>query len=122
MDLSERFPVTPGKVEALAARLRALGVDPRLIEESFTKGGGPGGQKINKTSNRVNLAYPPLGVAVHCQDSRSRSLNRFLALRELADQIEMKISPGTSARLKKIEKLRASKARAGRRARVKHNC
>ena len=122
MDLSERFPVTPGKVEALAARLRALGVDPRLIEESFTKGGGPGGQKINKTSNRVNLAYPPLGVAVRCQDSRSRSLNRFLALRELADQIEMKISPGTSARLKKIEKLRASKARAGRRARVKHNC
>ena len=79
MDLSERFPVTPGKVEALVARLRALGVDPRLIEESFTKGGGPGGQKINKTSNRVNLAYPPLEVRVRCQDSRSRSLNRFLS-------------------------------------------
>ena len=105
---------------ALVERLRVLGVDPRLIEESFTRGGGPGGQKINKTSNRVQLAYPPLDVAVRCQETRSRSLNRFLALRQLADQIEMKVSPGTSKRLRKIEKLRASKARAGRRARARH--
>ncbi|HEX7901389.1 MAG TPA: peptide chain release factor-like protein [Planctomycetota bacterium] len=122
MDLTERFPVSPGKVEALVARLRALGVDARLIDESFTRGGGPGGQKINKTSNRVQLSYPPLGVAVRCQESRSRSLNRFLALRQLADQIEMKVSPGTSKRLKDIDRLRASKARAGRRARAKHKC
>lgn len=120
MDLSERFPVTPEKVADLLARLRALGVDPRLIEESFSRGGGPGGQKINKTSNRVQLVYPPLGAAVRCQQSRSRSLNRFLALRELADQIEVKISPGTSKRLRDVERLRASKARAGRRARAKH--
>jgi peptide chain release factor len=122
LELTERFPVSPGKVAALVSRLRALGVDPRLIEESFVKGGGPGGQKINKTSNRVQLAYPPLDVAVSCQESRSRSLNRFFALRELADQVEMKVSPGTSKRLLKIEKLRASKARAGRRARAKHKC
>jgi peptide chain release factor len=120
VDLSERFPVTPGKVAHLVERLRGLGVDLRLIEESFTKGGGPGGQKINKTSNRVQLAYPPLGVAVRCQESRSRSLNRFLALRQLADQIEMRVSPGTSKRLRDIERIRASKARAGRRARAKH--
>lgn len=119
VDLSERFPVSPGKVESLRARLAALGVDLRLVEERFTKGGGPGGQKINKTSNRVQLSYPPLGLEVRCQESRSRSLNRFLALRELADQIEMRLSPGTSKRLQDIERLRASKARASRRARAK---
>lgn len=119
MDLSERFPVTPAKVDALLARLRALGVDPRLIDERFSRGGGPGGQKINKTSNRVELAYPPLGIDVRCQESRSRSLNRFLALRRLLDAIEMKVSPGTSKRLRDIEKIRARKARARRRSRNK---
>lgn len=107
-------------MDALRARLAALGVDLRLVEERFTRGGGPGGQKINKTSNRVQLSYPPLGIDVRCQESRSRSLNRFLALRELADRIEMKLSPGTSKRLRDMDHLRASKARAARRARAKH--
>jgi peptide chain release factor len=117
--LTERFPVSPGKVEALLARLKALGIDPLLIEESFIRGGGPGGQKINKTASRVQLRYPPLDLGVSCQDSRSRSLNRFLALRELVDQAEIRLSPGTSKRLRDIERRRASKARAGRRARAK---
>lgn len=119
MDPAERFPVSPGKAEALFARIRALNIDLRLIEERFSRGGGPGGQKINKTSNRVQLVYPPLDARVSCQATRSRALNRFLALRELVDHIEMKVSPGTSKRLKDIERIRANKARTGRRARAK---
>lgn len=120
MNLSEKFPVSPGKIEALLARMAALGIDARQIEESFVRGGGPGGQKINKTASCVQLRYPPLGLVVRCQRERQRSLNRFLALRELVDEIEARLSPSTSLRLKDIDRLRRSKARARRRAKRKH--
>ena len=84
-----------------------------LIEEQFIKGGGKGGQKINKTSSAVLLKYPPLGLIVRCQRERQRSLNRLLALRELVDEIEVRVSPETSLRLNEIERLR--KKKAGRR-------
>ena len=120
MNLGERFPVSPAKTEALLARIRSLGIDVALIDERFIRGGGPGGQKINKTASCVQLSYPPLGLTVRCQQDRSRSLNRFLALRELVDEIELRVSPATSERLREIERKRRKKARAGRRARAKH--
>ena len=119
MNLGERFPVSPGKVGELLRRLERLRIDIRLIEESFIRGGGPGGQKINKTASCVQLSYAPLDLRVRCQESRSRSLNRFLALRELVDEAEVLLSPETSKRLRDLERRRASKARAGRRARAK---
>ncbi|OGR83623.1 MAG: hypothetical protein A2636_04455 [Elusimicrobia bacterium RIFCSPHIGHO2_01_FULL_64_10] len=115
MNLNERFPVTPAKAAALCERMRRLGVRAADIEETFTRGGGRGGQKINKTSNRVVLSYAPLGLVVRTQRERQRSLNRFLALRELVDRIEMRTSPGTSARLKEMERVRRQKARRERR-------
>ena len=113
MNFTEFTSITPAKTEALKARIARLGIDLRLIEEQFIKGGGKGGQKINKTSSTVLLKYPPLGLIVRCQRERQRSLNRFLALREMVDEIELKISPETSQRLKEIERLR--KRKAGRR-------
>src|SRR5688572_32330161 len=95
-----------------------LGIDARAIEEKFIRGGGKGGQKINKTANCVQLKFAD--VVVRCQKDRKRAVNRFLALRELVDRVEMKSSPATSARLAKAEKKTASKARAGRRARARH--
>ena len=120
MNLSGGFPVSPGKVEALLARVKALGIDAARIEEQFVRGGGPGGQKINKTSNCVLLRYAPLGIVVRCQETRQRGVNRFLALRELVDRIEMTVSPETSARLQEIDRRRRNKARARRKARQKH--
>ena len=120
MNLTERFDVSPAKVAELLARLAALRIDPAAIEEEFVRGGGPGGQKINKTSNCVLLHYPPLGLRVRCQRDRRRSVNRFLALRELVDEAEMKIAPESSKRLREIERKRRNKARAGRRARARH--
>ena len=115
MNLNERFPVTQGKIDHLLERVKRLNVDVNAIEEQFTRGGGHGGQKINKTSNCVILKYPPLDLSVRMQKERQRSLNRFLALRELVDQIEMKISPQTSSRLKEIKKIRKQKERRARR-------
>lgn len=111
MNLNERFDVSPGKIQSLLARLRELKIDPAVIEEEFLKGSGKGGQKINKTANCVRLSYPLLGLAVRVQTDRRRTVNRFLALRELLDRIELAISPGSSRRLREIERLRRRKAR-----------
>jgi protein subunit release factor B len=118
MNFPELSDITPAKAAALRERIARLKVDLRLIDEQFTRGGGKGGQKINKTSNAVLLRYPPLGLVVRCQRERKRSLNRFLALRELIDEIEVRISPETSERLAEIERIRRRKAknRGGRSA------
>jgi len=109
MNFTEFSEITPAKIAALKARIARLGIDLRLIEERFVRGGGKGGQKINKTANAVLLKYPPLGLIVRCQRERKRSLNRFIALREMVDEIEVKISPETSERLKEFTRLRNRK-------------
>lgn len=119
MNLNERFDVSESKQKALLEKIKCLGIDVQKIEENFVRGGGKGGQKINKTSNRVQLFYPPLEISVSVQRERKRSLNRFLALRELVDQIEMRISPETSEKLKAIQKIRKQKERRERRGREK---
>ncbi len=111
MNFPELSDITAAKVEALKARIARLGIDLRLVDEQFTRGSGNGGQKINKTSNAVLLRYPALGLVVKCQRERKRSLNRFIALRELVDEIEVRISPATSERLKEIARIRKKKAR-----------
>lgn len=120
MNLTERFDVSPGKLQALLGRMRDLGIDAGAIDEQYVRGSGPGGSKINKTANCVVLRYAPLSLVVRCQQDRRRTVNRFLALRELVDEIEMRLSPGTSRRLREIDRRRRTKARAGRRARARH--
>lgn len=116
MKFPANSPVTPGKLDELRARIEHLGIRLDLVEESFVRSPGPGGQKVNKTSSAVVLRYPPLDVSVKCFRERSRALNRFLALRELVDEIEERVSPETSARLADREKARARKRRRRRRS------
>eukprot|EP00529_Nitzschia_sp_RCC80_P009648 CAMPEP_0113478744 /NCGR_PEP_ID=MMETSP0014_2-20120614/20925_1 /TAXON_ID=2857 /ORGANISM="Nitzschia sp." /LENGTH=775 /DNA_ID=CAMNT_0000371967 /DNA_START=665 /DNA_END=2992 /DNA_ORIENTATION=- /assembly_acc=CAM_ASM_000159 len=53
------------------------------LEENFVRGTGPGGQKINKTSNRVVLTHSPTQIRVECQDTRSLQQNRKIARKRL---------------------------------------
>ena len=113
MRLDLDFGVTSAKLDALKARIARLGLDPARIEETFSRGGGKGGQKVNKTANRVQLYYAPLDLRVACHRERSRQLNRFFALRELVDQAEMRLSPATSEPAEEeFERLRRNKARS----------
>ncbi|TBR21976.1 peptide chain release factor-like protein [bacterium] len=98
MKLNERFDVRPEKVAELKARIARLGIRMDLVEETFTRGGGKGGQKVNKTSNAVQLKYPPLELVVRCHRERRRTVNRFLALRELVDRIERALRRPSAAK------------------------
>lgn len=80
--------VRPEKLAALKERMESLGIREQDLEESFVRGAGRGGQKVNKTNNCVYLKHVPTGIAVKCHVDRSRELNRFLARRELCDAVE----------------------------------
>ena len=89
--------------------MAALGITEADLLEKFVRGSGAGGQKINKTSNCVFLKHLPTGVSIKCQLDRSREMNRFLARRELCEQLEA-IAEGTAtAKTQAIEKLRRQK-------------
>jgi protein subunit release factor B len=116
-------PVTREKRDGLRARLARLGVDLARVEETSIRAGGPGGQKVNKTSSGVRLRFL-LGaeaLAVKWTRERSHALNRFLALRELADEVEVRTSPQTSERLAERERVRRRKSRSRRRGRAERS-
>jgi len=119
MNLNEKFDVRPEKLAALKLEIERLGIDVSQIEEQFVRGSGAGGQKINKTNSCVQLTYPPQQLQVRCQSDRRRSVNRFLALRELVQKIQQILEPGETKRDKQIEKIRRNKARRKRRGRSK---
>ncbi len=117
MKFPDEASVSADKKQQLRDRLVRFGVDLLAVEEQATKGSGPGGQKMNKTSSGVLLRYQ-LGeelIVVKWTRERHHSLNRFLALRELVDEVEVRVSPETSARLKEMARIRKQKDRARRR-------
>ncbi len=105
------MPVTPRKLEELAERLCALGVQERDLQESFVCGGGKGGQKVNKTNNCVCLTHVPSGIVVKCHREREREINRFLARRALCDELEHRLCGTPSAQ--QMERIRARKLGKG---------
>lgn len=113
------FPVSPEKQKQLAVRMARLGLREADLVESFVRGSGPGGQKVNKTSVAVILRHPASGLEVRCQESRSQALNRFLARRLLIEKLEAKILGRQSEEEGRREKIRRQKRRRSRRAKEK---
>ncbi len=109
-------PVSPEKQSALERKMQELGVTEEQLLEKFVRGSGAGGQKINKTSNCVFLKHLPSGVAIKCQMDRSREMNRFLARRELCDQLEAIREGRAVAKTQAIEKMRRQKRPRSRRS------
>ena len=104
-----------------------LGELPELnegdLEEKFVKGQGKGGQKINKTSNRVVLIHIPTQVRIECQDTRSLQQNRKIARKRLRLKVDEFIN-GESSRIGQkasvaVTKKKKNKSRNKRRQKKK---
>lgn len=76
------------KQAALDQKLEKLGIRKTDLEEKFIKSSGRGGQKVNKSSSAVFLRHKVTGLSVKVGKHRSLHLNRFLALRGLAEKIQ----------------------------------
>lgn len=105
--------------EHLLKKAEELGVNLKDVSEFFVRGGGPGGQKINKTSSCVVLKHLPTGIEVRCQKHREQSKNRLSAYKLLLLKIDERIRGRESKLQQKIFKLRKQKQRRSRRAKEK---
>ncbi len=63
-------------------------IDPRDIEESFTRGSGAGGQHRNKTDTCVLLTHKPTGIKIRVDGGRSQHINRQTALQVLRARLQ----------------------------------
>lgn len=109
-------PETIAKIKALMAEASVFEDD---LEETFILGGGPGGQKTNKTSNVVRLSHGPSALQVRYGENRSREINRWLARRMLAEMILEREQGRKSAERQAREKIRRQKRRRSRRQKQK---
>lgn len=109
-------PETIAKIKELMAEASVYEDD---LEEQFILGGGPGGQKTNKTSSVVRLSHGPSALTVRCGETRSRETNRWLARRMLAELI-LEREKGRKCALRQArEKIRRQKRRRSRRQKQK---
>jgi peptide chain release factor len=96
----------PNKIQE---RLDALGVLPGDVTETFTRGSGPGGQKINKTSSTVVLRHGPTDTEVRCQAERSQAANRARAWELFCEKLEERVRSAEAGRRAAAAKARRSK-------------
>jgi protein subunit release factor B len=111
--------ISPETIEKIKSMMAEASVFEDDLEESFILGGGPGGQKTNKTSNVVRLSHEPSGLSVRCGETRSREINRWLARRTLAEMILEREKGVKSAARQAREKIRRQKRRRSRRQKQK---
>ena len=111
--------ISPETIAKIGALMNEASVFEEDLEESFILGGGPGGQKTNKTSNVVRLFHEPSGISVRCGETRSRETNRWLARRELAELTLEREHKRKSAAREAAEKIRRQKRRRSRRQKQK---
>ena len=107
--------ISPETIVRIKALMEEASVYEDDLEESFVLGGGPGGQKTNKTSNVVRLVHEPSGLMTRCGETRSRETNRWLARRTIAEMILEREQGRKSAARQAAEKIRRQKRRRSRR-------
>lgn len=122
------FPNTPWTARAFGSSTPALekALPPRRkinddeITESFLRGTGPGGQKINKTSCAVQLKHLATGIVVKSQHTRSREQNRKFARLLLGEKLD-ELEKGDESRTAiKLERAKTKKASANKKSKRKY--
>jgi protein subunit release factor B len=118
LSATRTFTVTAATHEkALPPRRK---IDDNEITESFLRGTGPGGQKINKTSCAVQLKHLATGIVVKSQHTRSREQNRKYARLLLGEKLD-ELEKGEDSRTAiKTERARVKKASANKKTKRKY--
>lgn len=109
----------PETIQRIQSRMALAELADADIEETFVRGSGSGGQKINKTSSCVQLKHLPTGTIIRCQETRSREANRWLAREMLAERLLQARESELSARRQEEEKIRRQKRRRSRRQKAR---
>lgn len=122
----QRVPETEaaGRIHTSTASIVVLPEVPESIVEireddllwEFTRGGGHGGQNVNKVATAVRLTHKPTGVVVQSRQERSQEQNRKIALSLLRAEIweieqEKKLAVVAGARAAIGRSMRSEKIR-----------
>lgn len=70
---------------------REFQIDPRDLDEVFTRGSGKGGQHRNKTDTCVVLKHLPTGITVRVDGGRSQHVNRQTALEVMRARLKSQV-------------------------------
>lgn len=91
----QRVPVTEssGRVHTSTATVAMMPeledfdihIEPSDLEWDFFRGGGHGGQNVNKVSSAVRLTHKPSGIIVTSSEERDQSKNRDKAEKKLRE-------------------------------------